>query len=308
MPGPACQQMSAQLVSLTEQLPYLVRAIRALGLRGNSQHDAEELAHDLSGITAMVAAKFTNNRTAEGVLEALRLTVGCASLGLAHAHPHGDDEAAIGLLIEHGAERVFQQGFRLIKELSELPEVAMVSSYDQSPHEQERRLKTNFMRFCAADPNTYWTGHKMFQREWANRTAISNLIDCAKWLRKHHETGPIREADMDADGVLAIALIFAIQGGGKIVAKAGQKDLESLLATIRKNQPDIEQSWADFLQKVPPEYQPLLRERIEQLRTSTIIATIRTLSAKTKPRLASLTKLFQELQNHGGNEIDVDYA
>ena len=300
--------MSAQLVSLTEQPPYLVRAIRALGLRGSSQSDAEELAQDLSGITAMVAAKFTNNRTAEGILEALRLTVGCVSLGLAHAHPHDDDGAAINLLIEHGAERVFQQGFRLIKELSDLPEVAMVSSYDKSPHEQERRLKANFLRFCEADPNAYWTGHQMFQREWANRTAISDLIDCAKWLRKHHETGPIREADMDADGVLAIALIFAIQGGGKIVAKAGQKDLESLLATMRKNQPDIEQSWDDFLKKIPLEYQLLLRERIEQLRAATIIAAIRTLSAQAKPGKANLAKLFQELQNYGGNEIDVDYA
>ena len=308
MPEPASRQMSAQLVSLTEQLPYLVRAIRALGLRGSSQSDAEELAQDLSGITAMVAAKFTNNRTAEGILEALRLTVGCVSLGLAHAHPHGDDEAAINFLIGHGAERVFQQGFRLIKELSELPEAAMVSAYDKSPHEQERRLKANFLRFCEADPNAYWTGYQEFQREWDKRTAILRLIDCARWLRKHHETGPVREADMDADGVLAIALIFAIQGGGKIVARAGQKDLESLLVTMRKNQPDIEQSWNDFLKKIPLEYQPLLRERIEQLRSGTIIAAIRALGAKAKPGKADLAKLFQELQNHGGNEIDVDYA
>jgi hypothetical protein len=300
--------MNAQLVSLTEQLPYLVRAIRALGMRGDSHDDAEELAQDLSGITAMVATKFTNNRTAEGLLEALRLTVGCVSLGLVHAHLHDDDEAAINFLIGHGAERVFQQGFRLIKELSALPDVAMISAYDKSPQEQERRLKATFKRFCEADPNDFWLGQKQFQREWDNRTKILSTLDCAKWLRKHHENGAIREADMDADGVIAIALIFAIQGGGKIVAKAGQKDLESLLAKLRKNKPDIEQSWNEFLQKIPLEFHALLNERITHLRTSTILTTIQTLSAKAKPGKANLAGLFQELQNHGGNEIDVDYA
>lgn len=296
------------LISLTEQLPYLVRAIRVLGQRSDYRDDAEELAQDLSSITAMVAAKFTNNRTAEGILEALRLTVGCISLGLAHAHLHDADESALDFLIEQGAERVFQQGFRLIKDLAALPEVTMINAYDQSAQEHERRLKTAFVRFCEADPNDYWAGQKEFQREWDNRTGILATLNCAKWLRKHNETGPIREADMDADGVLSIALIFAIQGGGKIVAKAGQKDLESLLAKLRKDQPDLEQSWNVFLQKIPLEYQALLRERIEHLRTSTIITAIQTLSSKAKPGKANLSALFQELQNHGGNEIDVDYA
>ena len=306
MSGTASPQMA--LISLTEQLPYLVRAIHALGLRSNYHDDAEELAQDLSNITAMVAAKFTNNRTAEGILEALRLTVGCVSLGLAHAHLHDADEAAIDFLIEQGAERLFQQGFRLIKDLASLPEVTMINAYDQSQQEQERRLKATFVRFCEADPNDYWAGQKEFQREWNNRTGILTTLNCAKWLRKHHETGPIRDADMDADGVLGIALIFAIQGGGKILAKAGQKDLESLLAKLRKDQPDIEQSWDVFLKKIPPEYKALLRERIAHLRTSTIIAAIQTMSSKAKPSKANLSALFQELQNHGGNEIDVDYA
>lgn len=300
--------MSAQLISLTDQLPYLVRAIHALGQRSDYHDDAEELAQDLSGITAMVATKFTNDRTAEGILEAMRLTVGCISLGLAHTHPHEDAETALDFLVEHGAERAFQQGFRLIKELSEMPEVAMLNAYDRAPQEHERRLRTTFTHYCEADANDYWTGYQSFRREWDNRSKILATLECAKWLRKHHHDGAIRLADMDADGVISIALIFAIQGGGKVVAKAGQKDLEALLAALRKNRPDIELSWEEFLHKMPPAYQAMLRERIELLRTSHIIAMLQTLSAKTKPTKAGLAKLFQELQNHGGNEIDVDYT
>ncbi len=300
--------MSAQLVTTGDQLPYLVRAIRALGMRDNHTEDAEELAHDLSAITTMVAAKFTNNRTAEGVLEALRLTLGCISLGLSHAHLHDDDAAAANLLIEHGAERVFQQGYRLIKELSALPDVAMFTAYDKSPQEQERRLKNTFFQFCNVDPNDFWLGHKQFQREWDSRSKVLSTLNCAKWLRKHHEDGPVREVDMDAEGVIAIALIFAIQGGGKIIAKAGQKSLESLLAKLRKQTPDIEQSWSEFLNKLPLEFQPVLHERLVHMRSSAIISHILALSGKARPSKAKLAELFQELQNHGGNEIEVDYA
>ncbi len=300
--------MSAQLVTIGDQLPYLVRAIRALGRRDDHTEDAEELAHDLSAITAMVASKFTNNRTAEGIHEALRLTLGCISLGLAHAHLHEDDTAATDLLIEHGAERVFQQGYRLIKELSALPDVAMVTAYDKSPQEQERRLKNTFFQFCEVDPNDFWLGHKQFQREWDSRSKVLSTLNCAKWLRKHHEDGPVREVDMDAEGVIAIALIFAIQGGGKIIAKAGQKNLESLLAKLRKQPPDIEQSWSEFLNRLPLEFQPLLHERLVHMRGSAIIRHILALSSKARPGKTKLAELFQELQNHGGNEIEVDYA
>ena len=309
MHSPAnAQNMTTQLISQTEQLPYLVRAIKVLGQRISYHDDGSELAQDLSTVTAIVAAKFTNNHTAEGILQAYRLTVGCVSLSLAYAHLENDDEAALNFLIEHGAQRVFQQGFRLIKELSELPEVAMLTAYDQAPQEQERQLKTTFLKFCAADPNGYWAGDKKFQREFENRNGILRLINCAKWLRKNHCDGAIREVDLDADGVVSIALIFATQGSGRIVAKAGQKDLENLLAKLRKNQPDFEQSWADFLQKIPAEYQHLVHERIGYLRDSSIIKMMQALSAKSKPNKAQLTALLQELQNHGGNEIEVDYA
>lgn len=304
---PNTPPLSSQLATLNEQLPYLVRALRVLGTRSDYQDDAEELALDLSGITAMVAAKFTNNRTAEGILEALRLTVGCVSLSLSYAHLQDDGEAAIDFLLLHGAERVFQQGYRLVKELAELPDVAIVTAYDKSPQEQERRLKATFTRYCDAEPNDFWLGHQQYQREWEVRTKIQTTLDCAKWLRKHHADGAIRGADMDADGVIAIALIFATQGG-KIVAKAGQKDLEDLLAKLRKNKPDMEQSWNDFLRAVPAQFHALLIERLDHLRGSNIINMLHTLTSKTKPGKATMAVLFQELQNHGGNEIEVDYS
>lgn len=301
------QNADTALVSLTAQLPLLLRAIHALGQRTEHQEDAEELLHELSGITAMVAGKFTNDRTAEGILEALRLTVGCVSLGLARSLPHEDAEAALELLLEQGCERVFQQGFRAIKELAQLPDVAIVSIYDRAPQEQERRLKATFMRYCEADPNDYWMGYKNFQREWQSRARIQATLDCALWLRKHHSEGAIRGSDMDAEGVLAIALIFALSGNGRIIAKAGQRELEELLAALRKEKPEAEAAWELFLSKLPIEHQAVLRERLVHLRESHIVPELQRLTKKARPSKNDIAKLFQELQNHGGNEIEVDY-
>lgn len=301
------QTTDTSLVSLTAQLPLLLRAIHALGQRQDHLEDADELAHELSGITAMVASKFTNDRTAEGILEALRLTVGCVSLGLAHTLTHEDDDAALEMLIEQGCERVFQQGFRAIKELSQLPDVAIISIYDRSPQEQERRLKATFMRYCEADPNDFWLGYKNFQREWQSRSKIQAALDCALWLRKHHSEGAIHGSDMDAEGVLAIALIFALRGNGRILAKAGQRELEELLAALRKEKPDAEAAWEVFLGKLPVEHQTVLRERLSHMRDSHIVSELQRLSKKARPSKSDITQLFQELQNHGGNEIEVDY-
>jgi|GEM_PF-258829 len=295
------------LVSLTAQLPLLLRAIHALSQRRDYLDDADELAHELSGITAMVASKFTNDRTAEGILEALRLTVGCVSLGLAHTLPHEDDDAALEMLIEQGCERVFQQGFRAIKELAQLPDVAIISIYDRAPQEQERRLKATFMRFCEADPNDYWMGYKNFQREWQSRSKIQATLNCALWLRKHHSAGAVRGSDMDAEGVLAIAMIFALRGNGRIVAQAGQRELEELLIGLRKEKPETEAAWELFLGKLPVEHQSVLRERLTHLRDSHIVTELQRLTKKAKPSKSDISKLFQELQNHGGNEIEVDY-
>lgn len=294
------------VISLAEQQPHLMRAIKRLAQRSDYQSDATQLVNDLSGITAMVADKFTNDRTAEGIQEALRLTVGCISLGLSQAYLHDDEEAAIDFLIEHGAEQAFQKGFRQIRELATLPEVAMLSAFDNTPQEQERQLKNAFLRFCDANPNTFWLGQKNFQREFDRRKKIFSAIQCAQWLRKHNHDGTIKEEDMDADGVLAVAIIFATQGDGKIVAKAGQKKFQALIDSVRDKQPDFEKSWTTFLKKIPHEHQQVLQERIAEIKSSKMIAMMQKAIATkpTKTRFATLTK---ELQNHGGSEVDTDY-
>lgn len=294
------------VISLAEQQPCLIRAIKQLAQRSHYQNDATQLLQDLSGITAMVAEKFTNDRTAEGIQEALRLTVGCISLGLSQTHPHDDDEAAINFLIEHGAEQVFQKGFRLVRELAKLPEVTILSTFDNTLHEQERQLKNAFLKFCDADPNAYWMGQKNFQRELDRRKKILRTIQCAQWLRKHNHDGAIKEEDMDADGVLAVAIIFAIQGNGEIVARAGQKKFQTLIDSVRENQPDFEKSWAVFLTKIPSEHRQVLQERIAEIQTSKMIELIQK-AIQNKPTKTQFSTLTKELQNHGGSEVDIDY-
>ena len=64
---------------VVENLPRLVRAIKLLP--NDPREDAAlDLADELTGITAMVAEKFTNERTADGIQKALFLTVGGVSL------------------------------------------------------------------------------------------------------------------------------------------------------------------------------------------------------------------------------------
>src|SRR5476649_3042125 len=137
---------------VVENLPRLVRAIKLLADEPDDEA-AVGLADELTGITAMVAEKFTNERTADGLQKALYLTVGGVSLGLEHALHHEGDQAALDFLVEHGAEHAFQVGFRLIKELSQLPEDALVGEYDQDPVYMARRLRELFIDICQADPN-----------------------------------------------------------------------------------------------------------------------------------------------------------
>jgi hypothetical protein len=75
-----------------EKLPRLIRAIRHLA-DSATPADAAGLADELAGITAMVAEKFTNDRTAEGIQRALLLSVGGMSLGLEYLlEDETDDE------------------------------------------------------------------------------------------------------------------------------------------------------------------------------------------------------------------------
>ena len=294
-------QVQAGLPALVvENLPRLVRAIRCLKDHG-VEDDVVILADELAGITAMVAEKFTNDKTAEGIQRAYYLTTGCVSLGLEHALTHEGDDAALDFLIEHGAEHAFQAGFRMIKDLSLLPEDSLVGEYDQDPVYLHRRLKELFVDICHADPTQNWNGYEKYEIQHAQRKAVQQIVRAAGWIRRHHYAGPVNDPDLNAEGVLAVAIIFAIEGGGRIMARTGQKEFERLVKSVRKNKPDFEAGWAEFMAKIPAQHQPVVAERIENYRTHcTVIQKIRTRTA--------MKTLFAEFENYAGSELDADYG
>lgn len=288
-----------KLAHITTRPPYLVQALEALAQRADHQEAAQALIRELSGITVLVAKKFTNDRMADGLLEAFYLTVGCISLGISQANIPEDNESKLSFLLHHGAEYVFQMGFRHIKELSGLPYHAFVSDFDSDPFVRQLNVKALFSEICRADPNSAWAGDDIYKKEWLDRKSNQSIVDCAKWLRKKHYAGPVKDADLDANAVIAIAVIFAILGDGHIVARTGQKKIESLIRRARETRPDIEAGWNEWLKNIPPEYQLMLRERMDEYR-GTIVKKI--LSK------ASIKTVVTEMQNYyAGDELDVDY-
>lgn len=285
---------------VVENLPRLVRAIKLLP--NDPREDAAlNLADELTGITAMVAEKFTNERTADGIQKALFLTVGGVSLGLEQAVTHEGDQAALDFLVEHGAEHAFQVGFRLIKELSQLPEDALVGEYDQDPVYLQRRLRELFIDICQADPNQNWAGYEKYALQLQQRKEVQAVVRLASWLRRHHDNGPVSDSDLNAEGVIAVAIIFAIEGGGRIMARTGQKEFERFVRSVRKNKPDFEEGWAALVAKVPVQHHPVLLDRIESYRRScTVVHKILT--------RASMKSLFEDLENYAGSELDADYS
>ena len=277
-----------------------MQALEALALRADNRDAADALVQELSGITVLVAKKFTNDRTADGMLEAFHLTIGCISLGISQAGVADSNEARLSFLLQHGAEYVFQMGFRHIKELSALPYVAYVSDFDNDAFIQQRNLKAIFMEICSADPVSTWKGDVVYQNELLDRKRNQRFIDCAKWLRKHNSDGPVKDTELDANAVISLAVIFAISGDARIVARTGQRGIESLIERARETRPDVETSWNDFLKKIPPEFQPMLRERMDELR-GTIVKKI---LGKTR-----IKTVLTELQDHyAGSEQDIDYS
>jgi hypothetical protein len=282
-----------------EKLPRLVRAIRQLNERGPGE-DAEILAEELAGITAMVAEKFTNDRTAEGIQRALLLTVGGVSLGLEHMVDDESDEAALDILIEEGAEFVFQAGFRMIRDLAALPEDTLLGEYDDDPVYSQRRLKELFVDICTADPGETWTGFERYLGQFEQRKKVQEIVRTARWLRRHHSDGPINDPDLNAEGVIALAIIFAVEGGGRVVARAGQKEFERFVGSVRKNKPDFEAGWAALMQHVPAPHQPIVAERINIYRSNcSVLQKIGT--------RASLKQLWADLENYAGSEIEAEY-
>ena len=289
-----------------ENLPRLTRAIQKLAAEPDDDA-AYTLADELTGITAMVAEKFTNDRTADGIQKALQLTVGAVSLGLDHALPEAEldsddpDLDALDLLIEEGAEHAFQIGFRLIKELSALPEDSLVGEYDTDPVYAARRLRDLFIDLCQTDPNQNWNGSDRYVVMLKQRKEVQAIVRLANWLRRHHSEGPVSDTDLNAEGVIALAIIFAVEGGGRVMARTGQKEFERFVKSVRKNKPDFEEGWAALVAAVPVQHHPVLLDRIASYRaTCTVLQHI-------KGRTAMKT-LFAELENYAGSELDADYS
>lgn len=288
-----------QLAHLDARLPHLVQALEALARRGGNQEAAQILFDELSGINVLVARKFTNERTADGLLDAFHLTVGCISLGISLANIPDDGDAQLSFLLHHGAEYVFQMGFRHIKELSGLPYTAFVTDFDNDTHKQQLDIKLLFAQICRADPAAAWTGDRIYSHELQDRKNIQAIIDCAKWLRKKHYAGPVRGIDMDAYAVIAIAVIFSILGDGRIVARTGQAEIENLIRRVRTTRPDIDAGWNELLHQAPPEYQPILRERMDEYRNTIVKKILSKTSAK--------SVLIEIQKNFAGDEQDIDY-
>lgn len=284
-----------------EQPPRLVRAIRLLP--GEATPDeAAILADELSGITAMVAEKFTNDRTAEGIARAQLLCVGCVSLGLEHLIQSEDegDLDALDILVGEGAEHAFQTGFRMIRELAALPEDSLVSEYDNDPVYSQRRLKELFVDICTADPGESWSGYERFLGQVRQRQQVAAIVKAAEWLRKNHYEGAVKDPDLNAEGVIAMAIIFAAEGGARITARTGQREFERLVKALRKHRPDFEQGWAELLARVPPAHQAVIAERIDIYRKHcTVLEQIGT--------DATIGQLMTELENYAGSELDPEY-
>ena len=284
-----------------EKPPRLIRAIRLIPQHADAD-EAAGLADELAGITAMVAEKFTNDRTAEGIQRAQLLTIGCVSLGLEHLVETDDEQGdldALDVLLGEGAEFVFQQGFRLIRELAALPEDTLVGEYDNDPVYSARRLKELFVDICTADPGETWSGYERYLGQLKQRQDVQAVVRAAQWLRRHHWEGPVKDPDLNAEGVIALAIIFGIEGGGRVVARTGQKEFERFVQTVRKAKPDFDAGWAALLEQVPAPHKAIVADRIQSYRNSILLQNI----AGKVP----LTELFVELENYAGSEIDAEY-
>jgi hypothetical protein len=125
-------------------------------------------------------------------------------------------------------------------------------------------------------------------------------VRAAQWLRRHNTEGPVQDPDLNAEGVIALAIIFAVEGAGRIVARAGPKEFARFVAAVRKKKPDFEAGWAALMAQVPAQHQPIIAERIASYREHCTL--LPQLQSK-----ATIKQLWIELENYAGSEIDDEY-
>jgi hypothetical protein len=118
-------------------------------------------------------------------------------------------------------------------------------------------------------------------------------------LRRHHDEGPVEDPDLNAEGVIALAIVFGIEGGGRIVARTGQKEFERFVKAVRRTKPDFDAGWARLLEAIPAPHKAIVAERIALYRNSDIIRDI--------GGSVPLKQLFVELENFAGSELDAEY-
>lgn len=288
-----------KLAHFTTRSAPLVQAIETLAQRSNHTEAAQTLLAELAGITVLVARKFTNDRTADGLLEAFYLTTGCVSLGLSQAEIPHEREAELSLLLESGAEQLFQAGFRHVKQLASLPAQTLVSDFDKDTYVKQRNVKALFSELCRTDTSSPWAGDELYRNELLIRRDNQSVIDCARWLRKQHYAGAIKGSEMDASAVIDIALMFAILGDGRIVARTRQGEIENLIRRAREMQADVELGWQALLDSVPSDYHTLLRTRMDKLKS--------TLIKKILSKTALKTVVTHIQRDFAGDEQDIDY-
>jgi hypothetical protein len=99
--------------------------------------------------------------------------------------------------------------------------------------------------------------------------------------------------------VIALAIVFGIEGSGRIVARTNHREFEALVKTVRKRKPDFEASWAKLLDNIPAPHHAIIAERIAIYRNSDFLRDI----AGATP----MKQLFVELENFAGSELDAEY-
>ena len=162
-------------------------------------------------------------------------------------------------------------------------------------------MRDKFFDICLADPNQNWNGSGRYATQLKQRKEVQAVVRLANWLRRHNSAGAVKDVDLNAEGVIALAIIFAVEGGGRIVARTGQKEFERFVKAVRASKPDYEAGWAALIAQVPAQHHPVLQDRINSYRDScTVLQSI-------KGRTAMKT-LFAELENYAGSELDADYS